>query len=93
LGKSLNINALVAILVGEGHRAYRQYCDGGIEECFMSRWEAYDVLKDAPVVVNPKSDSLYGTAGGINADGALILHTEDGCSQVLHSGEVTLRVR
>lgn len=93
LGKSLSINALVAILMGEASRAYRQYCDGSIEERFMSRWEAYDALKDAQVVVNPKSDSLCGTAGGINADGALILRTEDGCSRVLRSGEVTLGTR
>ena len=92
-GKMLSINALVATLVREGLKAYRRYCDGGIEEQLMSRWETYDALKGAQVVVNPKSVSLFGTAGGIDADGALILRLEDGRKRVLRAGEVTLGTR
>lgn len=92
-GKRLSINAVVATLVREGLKAYGQYCEGGIDEQFMSRWETYDALKGAQVVVNPKSDALFGTAGGIDVDGALILRLEDGCRRVLQAGEVTLGTR
>lgn len=54
---------------------------------FQSRFQARDVLRDRPVVLN---DGTAGTAHGVSETGALLVHTAAGM-QAVTSAEVSVR--
>jgi len=56
-------------------------------EPFATRFNARDILRDRAVTF---SDGLQGTAHGVDATGALLVHTADGMQQVT-SSEVSVR--
>ncbi len=53
-------------------------------------WNRLDCMAGKPVHLLLPSESLSGTAGGIDETGALLLHTEKGI-RAIHSGDVSLR--
>jgi BirA family biotin operon repressor/biotin-[acetyl-CoA-carboxylase] ligase len=81
-------NALAAALLGELHSALTHFAHHGFAP-FAAEWKRRDVLAGQPVRVEGGAP-LQGVAGGVDADGGLIIETDAG-RQVVHAGDVSVR--
>jgi len=72
------ISALIEVL--------EEYQANGFE-CFMSEWEDSDFLKGKSI---ESSGGVNGIAVGINAQGALLVETDDGLN-CINAGEISVR--
>ncbi|MBT8073692.1 MAG: bifunctional biotin--[acetyl-CoA-carboxylase] ligase/biotin operon repressor BirA [Xanthomonadales bacterium] len=81
-------NALAALLLEELVGQLSMFDRQGFAP-FREHWEQLDILHGKPVEVQSVSDSIRGTACGIDEHGALMLDTGQEVLK-LHSGEVSL---
>jgi len=82
-------NAVAALLVSELVAALGHFSASGFAP-FVPEWKRRDLLADLPVRVD-SLQPLSGIARGVDADGGLVVETIEG-RQVVHSGEVSVRV-
>ncbi|WP_428100056.1 biotin--[acetyl-CoA-carboxylase] ligase [Candidatus Rariloculus sp.] len=76
------IDALKALFADYERRGFAPYRD---------EWRSADYLRGKPVRVDEALHSTIGTAGGISADGALLLETDKGSLRRVISGDVSVR--
>ena len=84
-------NAIAARLLNNLLPMLANYASSGFEY-WRERWLQLDAYADAPVIVHHGTQSISGTARGVDSRGALLLETASGV-QTLHGGEVSLRRR
>jgi BirA family biotin operon repressor/biotin-[acetyl-CoA-carboxylase] ligase len=60
---------------------------------YRDEWRSADSLKGRPIRVQAPSEAWFGTAAGIDNDGALLVTTPDGSCRRVHSGDVSVRIR
>lgn len=82
-------NALLAQLVNGLVEALQQFEQGGFA-AFRERWASADAFMGRRVRVASAAQVQEGVYAGIDAQGALLLDTEEG-RLVLHGGELSLR--
>ncbi len=82
-------NQLVAALLDALVTVLGEYKQGGFA-VLKNAWLALDVYAGEEVMVQLGDDYIFGTASGVDDNGALRLHTSMGM-QVFHGGEVSLR--
>jgi BirA family biotin operon repressor/biotin-[acetyl-CoA-carboxylase] ligase len=87
--RSIGRNALAVAMIGALVRALTGYGEQGLRP-FLPGWAQFDTYLGQPVEVIAGDNRLRGTAAGVNADGALLLDTENG-RRTLYAGEVSLR--
>ncbi|MDX1805087.1 MAG: biotin--[acetyl-CoA-carboxylase] ligase [Alcanivorax sp.] len=90
-GRPLDRSALCADLAVTMLEALEQFSADGFAP-FMAGFERLDVCNGLQVEVLAGDQRICGVASGVSDDGALLLRTEQGLSQ-LHGGEVSLRVQ
>ncbi|MDH5435755.1 MAG: bifunctional biotin--[acetyl-CoA-carboxylase] ligase/biotin operon repressor BirA [Gammaproteobacteria bacterium] len=88
--KQVSRNHFAAVLVDALLSAYDKFHQQGFEP-FMSDWERLDVCRGQTVVLQIHDEHIIGRAEGIDAQGALLLKTENGVKRFSY-GEVSLRV-
>jgi BirA family transcriptional regulator, biotin operon repressor / biotin---[acetyl-CoA-carboxylase] ligase len=86
----LDINKFTAALIGRVLDAYEQFLSGAYTRTFASRWHEYDLLRGKNIKLLHGTETLAGTAAGIDDEGSLILKTERGRTERFRAGEVTL---
>jgi BirA family biotin operon repressor/biotin-[acetyl-CoA-carboxylase] ligase len=59
---------------------------------YRDEWRSADTLKGKPIRVQAPSGAWFGTAAGIDDDGALLVMTADGSARRVTSGEVSVRI-
>ncbi|MFA5941256.1 MAG: biotin--[acetyl-CoA-carboxylase] ligase [Sinimarinibacterium sp.] len=83
-------NALAIELLRALHGLFSAYGTTGFAS-WAGAWAALDVTRDRSVRVVQGDHSFEGRAGGVDADGALIVDA-GGQRHLLHSGEVSVRL-
>lgn len=83
-------NELVAALTTELLASLREFAQQGFAS-FHPAWAEFDALSGAQVKVLTAEQTIHGIAGGVDADGALLLNV-NGQLQRFVSGEVSVRV-
>lgn len=87
----LEINQIAAEILQALWLAWEDYESGAWQKSFRTFWERYDVLTGKVVKVGLLGEPKEGVVQGINDEGALLLRSPAGLTQVISSGEVTLR--
>lgn len=82
-------NAVVAALADEFVGMLQIFSTRGFEP-FLEEWRSLDALADAPVKVISGTETTFGRARGVDADGTLLVDV-DGQLRRFVSGEVSLR--
>jgi BirA family biotin operon repressor/biotin-[acetyl-CoA-carboxylase] ligase len=82
-------SAVVAALLQHGLAGLQELQQTGLAS-FRDDFEAADALFDLPIIAQGATDSIHGTARGIDADGALLISTASGLQRVL-SADVSVR--
>ncbi|HEY7671627.1 MAG TPA: biotin--[acetyl-CoA-carboxylase] ligase [Gammaproteobacteria bacterium] len=59
---------------------------------YRDEWRAADSLEGRPIRIQSPSGPWFGTAAGIDADGALLVAAADGGRRRVASGEVSVRI-
>jgi len=91
LGKELPPRAvLAAALVNELAALLADYPTRGFS-AYRTEWRSADFLRGRAVHLDEPAGRLLGTAVGIDADGALLVETEDGKRQRVVAGDVSVR--
>ena len=85
-------NVLTASLAGGLMDMFNSYPSRGFLPWY-NQWPLYDRLMQRPVVVISGGDRMYGTAIGINEQGALLVDLDAGETAHFFSGEVSLRLQ
>ena len=85
----LSRNRLASVLLKDLHAALRRFQSEGFAP-FAAQWREYDLTRDQPVRVLAEPP-LQGIARGVDSSGALLLE-HNGRRQLIHSGEVSLRL-
>jgi BirA family biotin operon repressor/biotin-[acetyl-CoA-carboxylase] ligase len=88
---NLEINQIAAEILQALWSAWKDYEAGIWIKSFMPYWERYDVLTGKFVKIGLLGEPKEGVVRGINEEGSLILQSPAGLTQVISSGEVTLR--
>lgn len=88
-GRMPTRNQLAAALIEELVRMLQTFSRSGFAP-FADQWRALDVLANAPVKVICGSETIAGTARGVDADGTLLVEAE-GQVRRFASGDVSLR--
>jgi BirA family biotin operon repressor/biotin-[acetyl-CoA-carboxylase] ligase len=83
-------NALAAALAEELVGMLKMFATQGFQP-FLEQWQKLDVLMHAPVKVLQGTQSISGTAGGVDGEGALLVEVE-GEQRRFMSGEVSVRM-
>jgi BirA family biotin operon repressor/biotin-[acetyl-CoA-carboxylase] ligase len=60
---------------------------------YRDEWRSADSLKGRPIRIQSPSGAWFGTAAGIDDNGALLVTTEDGSCRRVASGDVSVRIR
>ena len=63
---------------------------GAYRKTFADRWHEYDILRGKPIKLLHGSETISGTASGIDDEGSLILKTDKGRTERFRAGEVTI---
>ncbi len=87
--RSIGRNLLAAAMIEALVRALAGYGGQGLAP-FLPGWAQFDTYRGQPVEVVAGDYRLRGTAAGVDADGALLLDTDEG-RRTLYAGEVSLR--
>ena len=90
IGKQLPINRIAAALIDEVLKAYHEFVKGISSKSLEQLWSRYDYLSGQNVTVQNGEQSLKGTIGGINKNGALRIHLENGRETVIHTGDISI---
>jgi BirA family biotin operon repressor/biotin-[acetyl-CoA-carboxylase] ligase len=83
---------LALALIGAFTDLFGSYAATGFAP-YRDEWRSADSLKGKPIRIQAPSAAWFGTAAGIDDDGALLVVTTDGSSRRVTSGEVSVRVR
>ena len=90
LGQDVSRNDLVATLLSHLLPLLHHYADQKFI-AYRERWESLNVFADQTVELHTAKSVVTGRMLGVDASGALRLHTEEG-ETLFHGGEVSLRV-
>lgn len=90
LGEKVDRNRLVAVILGHLVPALQTFLAFD-KAAFMGEWAHWDWLYGQPVRVETGAESLFGTAGGLDAQGQLVLALADGSRQAFSSADVSVR--
>ncbi len=90
IGRAVSRNKLAAIVTHEVFSAVREFQLGGLGR-FLAEWRDLDALAGKQVRLVTPSESLVGTAVGVDANGALLLR-KGGQVRRYYSGDVSLRL-
>jgi BirA family biotin operon repressor/biotin-[acetyl-CoA-carboxylase] ligase len=88
-GINIDRNELAATLLNELRQSLRQFEIEGLTP-FISRWHALDNFIDRPVKLLIGEQQIFGTARGIDQQGALLLE-QNGVIKPFIGGEISLR--
>lgn len=88
-GESIDRNQLAITLIKTLHRAMSDYELQGMNG-FVERWNRLDNFLGRPIKLIMGPREVYGIARGINAQGAVLIETEQGVEEYV-GGEVSLR--
>jgi len=77
------IEQMLTILKGYPEHGFRAY---------QQEWAQWDIMSDKAVCITSMGGERHGTVKGIDQEGNLLLQTGQGL-QVVHSGEVSLRLQ
>jgi BirA family transcriptional regulator, biotin operon repressor / biotin---[acetyl-CoA-carboxylase] ligase len=83
-------NWLAAAILNELVPTLTQFQEQGFEP-LAAEWHRYDLCLDKAVTLSTPAVTRSGISRGVNANGALMLETEDGIEDV-HGGEISLRL-
>ncbi|ATC63172.1 biotin--[acetyl-CoA-carboxylase] ligase [Nibricoccus aquaticus] len=86
----LDINKFTAALIGRVLDAYDQFVSGAYQKTFADRWHEYDILRGKSIKLLHGSETISGTASGIDDEGSLIVKTDKGRTERFRAGEVTI---
>jgi len=89
-GTTWRRDMLLALLAGQLYR-WAKLWDKEKFSQVISAWRECSIILGQRVTVLRGTDAIEGTAVDVDADGALIVSTDDGIRHSLHSGEVTLK--
>ncbi|MBT5902518.1 MAG: biotin--[acetyl-CoA-carboxylase] ligase [Opitutaceae bacterium] len=89
----IDLNHFAATLVGKLLTTCREFRDGIYHDRLAELWHRYDALRDRKITLIHGRENITGIAHGIDADGSLLLKTEDGPPQQFRAGEVTIAKR
>jgi len=87
---SLDINRFAAAMIGRVLDAYEQFVSGEYRNTFAERWNACDILRGQPISLLKGSETIRGTAAGLDDEGSLIVRTQNGKTERFRAGEVTI---
>jgi len=82
-------NHLAGALIEEMIRMLHVFSNNGFAP-FVEQWRALDVLADSKVKVTSATETVFGTARGVESDGTLLVEV-DGRTRRFSSGDVSLR--
>jgi BirA family biotin operon repressor/biotin-[acetyl-CoA-carboxylase] ligase len=82
-------NHLAGALIEEMVQMLHVFSSSGFAP-FTEHWRALDVLADSKVKVTSASETVFGTARGVESDGTLLVEV-DGRTRRFSSGDVSLR--
>lgn len=91
-GRTFPRAPLIQAILARFESAYDQLA-GGRFEAVLDRWRSLSITLGRPVRVSSATGAptLVGTAEDVDADGALLVRTEDGALHRVLAGEVSLR--
>ena len=90
-GAPVDINRFAAALIARVLTSYGRFVDNDYREKFATLWQRFDVLRGQTVSVTQGTQTVTGTATGIDDEGSLIVRTGPGKMERFRAGEVTLR--
>jgi BirA family transcriptional regulator, biotin operon repressor / biotin---[acetyl-CoA-carboxylase] ligase len=90
-GAPLDLNRLIAALIGRVLLAYQKFADGDHRRSFADLWHRYDALQGRPVTVLEGGRRHSGKVAGVDDEGALLLRDSRGQAQRFRAGEVTMQ--
>jgi len=90
LGKAPRRAALAGALVNELAGLLADYPTQGFA-AYRTEWRSADFLRGRPVRLDEPAGRLFGTALGIDSDGALLVETEAGARRRVVAGDVSVR--
>ncbi len=88
--KPLNLNRLVATILGELTSAYDDFVAGDITNRLMILWPEVDGVAGQTVDIRSGTQEWRGQVQGITREGALLVKLSDGAVRSFHAGEVSL---
>ena len=88
----INRNEVVACLINTIVSYLEEFRSFGFD-AFWESWNEIDFLKNKKGVVSTKDGELLAKFNGITDQGALKIITDTGDARILHSGEVSVRVK
>lgn len=88
--KNYDRNQLIACLIVNLNKYLIDFIDHDLQ-FFMEEWRSHDYLINKSITVTQSSESISGTAKGINSLGQLVLHDKQGKELVFSSGDTTLK--
>ncbi len=86
----LDINKFTAALIGRVLDAYDQFISGDYRKTFADRWHEFDILRGKAIKLLHGTETIAGTASGIDDEGSLIVKTATGRTERFRAGEVTI---
>ena len=92
LGGTHARNAVAAVVLSHLLPALAEFDRDGFEP-FLARYAAFDALAGRAVSLHLHDGDMTAVAEGIAHDGALRVRLDDGVVRMLHSGEVSVRMR
>ena len=90
-GAPIDVNRFAAALITRVFAAYGRFVDNDYRDKFAALWQRFDVLRGQAVSVTQGTNTVTGTATGIDDEGSLIVRTSTGKTERFRAGEVTLR--
>lgn len=89
MGKKVNRNEFTAFVIDALFDVLNEIPDK--QDILLEEWQQMDVLKNQNIEVVLADKTIYGTAIGINREGALRVLLREGKEIVCHSGDVSIR--
>lgn len=89
----IDLNHFAAAMVGKLLVACQEFHDDQYHDRLAELWHRYDALRDREITILQGRKSITGIAHGIDADGSLLLKTDEGFPQRFRAGEVTIAKR
>lgn len=90
-GAPIDVNRFAAALISRVLTAYGRFIENDYRDKFAALWQRFDVLRGQTVTVTQGTQTVTGTATGIDDEGSLIVRTGPGKTERFRAGEVTLR--
>ena len=88
---SVETNIIAAAVIAATRAAYETCILGDGSENIVDAWTPLNSLNGQTVTAIMNGREVTGTASGIDESGALLLRQEDGRTQAIRAGDVTLK--